>query len=245
MNQFEIIVLFIMSFLPPILYSIWIRNTEKYHREKWSSIWISFLWGATIAVIASLILELAFGFIIFSSFENSSIVAIISIIVIAPFVEELTKPLALGLKTVRKELDELEDGFVYGAVAGLGFSATENLFYGIGFLSEGFLYFLVLISIRSFGACLLHASSTALTGYGVSKAIIKKHSLLKFFPYFLLAIFVHSLYNSLLTFNLVGLGLGFFAALALAFFAIQFVRRQIIFLDNQGEKYEKNRNSNT
>ncbi|RLF63970.1 MAG: hypothetical protein DRN33_03080 [Thermoplasmata archaeon] len=244
MNQFEIIVLFIMSFLPPILYSIWIRNTEKYHREKWAPIWLSFLWGATIAVIASLILELTFGFIIFS-FKNSSMVAIISIIIIAPFVEELTKPMALGLRAVREELDELEDGFIYGAVAGLGFSATENLFYGVGFLSEGFLYFLALISIRSFGACLLHASATALTGYGVSKAIIKKHSLLRILPYFLLAIFVHALYNSLLTLNLVGLGLGFFAALALAFFAIQFVRRQIIFLDNQGDKHEKNRYSNT
>jgi len=233
MNQFEIFVLFIMSFLPPILYSIWIRNTEKYHREKWTPIWLSFLWGATIAIIASLILELTFGFIVVS-FESGDVVAIISVVIVAPFVEELTKPLALGLKTIRKELDELEDGFIYGAVAGLGFSATENLFYGIGFLSEGFLYFLVLISIRSFGACLLHASSTALTGYGVSTAIIKKHSLFRIFPYFLLAIFVHSLYNSLLTFNLVGLGLGFFAALALSVFAIQFVRRRIMFLDDQG-----------
>lgn len=244
MNQFEIIVLFGMSFLPPIIYSIWIRNTEKYHREKWFPIWLSFLWGATIAIIASLILELTFGFIIFS-FENGSIVAVVSIIIIAPFVEELTKPMALGLKSIKKELDEVEDGFIYGAVAGLGFSATENLFYGIGFLSEGFLYFLVLMSIRSFGACLLHASATAFTGYGISKAIIEKHSLLRIFPYFLLAIFVHALYNSLLTFDIIGLGLGFFAALTLAFFTIQFVRRRIISLDNEGGEYEKNWNSNT
>jgi len=222
-----------MSFLPPIIYSIWIRNTEEYHREKWRSIWLSFLWGATIAIVASLILELAFGFIFFSSLEDNSVIAILSVVVVAPFVEELTKPMVLGLKSIQRELDELEDGFIYGAVAGLGFSATENLFYGVGFLSEGFLYFLVLMSIRSFGACLLHASATALTGYGVGKSVIGGYSLLKVFPYFLLAIFVHALYNSLLSFKLVGLGFGLFAAFGLAVFAVVFVRRRIMFLDVQ------------
>ena len=31
----EWILLVFMSFFPPLIYTIWIRNTEKYHREKW------------------------------------------------------------------------------------------------------------------------------------------------------------------------------------------------------------------
>ena len=80
----------------------------------------------------------------------------------------------------KKEITELEDGLIYGAVAGLGFSATENLFYGYSFLSEGLAVFLILIIIRSFGGCLLHASATALTGYGYGKSIINNTS--KYYP---------------------------------------------------------------
>ena len=35
---------------------------------------------------------------------------------------------------VKQEVDEIEDGIVYGAACGLGFGATENVLYG---LSEG------------------------------------------------------------------------------------------------------------
>jgi len=147
----EFVLLFVMAFLPPIIYAIWIRNTEKYNREKWKPIILCFVWGATIAIIASLILELILGISLATSFDDYNSFGLVMTIIIAPFAEELTKPLALRLKTVKKELDELEDGLIYGAVAGLGFSATENLLYGWSFMSEGLLFFFVLIIIRSIG----------------------------------------------------------------------------------------------
>ena len=54
----EWFLLVFMSFLPPIIYTVWIRNTEKYNREKWKTILICFLWGASIAIIAALIIEI-------------------------------------------------------------------------------------------------------------------------------------------------------------------------------------------
>ena len=111
---------------------------------------------------------------------------------VAPIAEEFTKPMALRLKTVRKEINEFEDGLIYGAVAGLGFSATENLFYGLGFLSEGLFIFIIYMCLRSIGGCLLHASATALTGYGYGKTIMKKTSFIRVFPYFLIAVFAQS-----------------------------------------------------
>ena len=222
-----------MAFLPPIIYVIWIRNTEKYEREKWKPIFVCFLWGATISVIAAIILELIFQFSLVPSIEDPNVLGFVSVIIIAPFVEELTKPLALRLKTVKKEIDELEDGLIYGAVAGLGFSATENLLYGRSFIIHGLLLFFVLITIRSIGGCLLHASATAWTGYGYGKTLMKQTSLIRVLPYFILAILVHAFYNSILSFDIIGIYISLIVALTFAIFSIQIVRHRIIALDTK------------
>ena len=231
MNLLELILLFVMAFLPPIIYVIWIRNTEKYNREKWKPIFLCFIWGASIAVIAAVILEYFLHFSLAISIDDQNTIALATVIIIAPFVEELTKPLAFRLRTVRKELDELEDGLIYGAVAGLGFSATENLLYGSSFMTEGLLYFFILISLRSVGGCLLHASATAWTGYGYGKTIMRHTSMIRVLPYFLLAVIVHALYNSLLSFEFIGAIVGLFAALTLTIITIQIVRVKIKTLD--------------
>lgn len=223
--------MFSFAFLPPIIYAIWIRNTEKYNREKWKPIIVCFLWGATIAIVASVILELILGISLAISFDDGNLLGLVTAIIIAPFAEELTKPLVLRTKTVKKELDELEDGLIYGAVAGLGFSATENLLYGWCFLSEGLFVFLVLIIIRSFGGCLLHASATALTGYGYGKTIIRGKSILRVLPFFILAIFVHAFYNFLVSLDIVGLVISLFAALIFVAISIRLVRNKIKSLD--------------
>lgn len=229
----EWLLLIFMSFLPPIIYSIWIRNTEKCNREKWITISICFLWGASIAVIAALIIEVILEISLVASINDYDSFSILTVIIIAPFAEELTKPLALRLKSVKKEIDEFEDGLIYGAVAGLGFSATENLFYGYYFLSEGLLFFIILISLRSFGGCLLHASATSLTGYGYGKAIMKHTTVLRIVPYFALAIFVHASYNFLVSFETIGLVTGLIAAFTFVTFTITLVRKKIRTLDRQ------------
>ncbi len=227
----ETALLFILAFLPPIIYAIWIRNTEKYNREKFKPMFLCFVWGATIAIVASIILELILDVSIYVSFENSSKLSLVLTLLIAPFAEELTKPLALRIKSVKNSLDEIEDGLIFGAVAGLGFSATENLLYGYSFLSEGLLVFLVLMSIRSVGGCLLHASATALTAYGYGKSIIHGKSFLRVIPYFIVAIFVHASYNFLVSFEMIGLIFGLFVALMFVTITIYLVRKKIRNLD--------------
>ena len=227
----ELLLLIGFAFLPPIIYVIWIRNTETIARERWGPIFLCFLWGASIAIIASLILEIALSISVSLTFSNVSMIGIFVAILIAPFAEELTKPLALRLKTVKHELNELEDGLIYGAVAGLGFSATENLFYGWDFLSEGIVFFIILISIRSFGACLLHAAATAITGYGYGRMIIQKTSVIRVVPYFFVAILMHALYNFLVSLSSYGVGFGFVAAMVLVVFSIRWVRKKIRYLD--------------
>jgi len=222
-----------MAFLPAIIYAVWIRNTERYNREKWKPIIICFLWGASIAIIVSLLLEILLGTIVILSIQDTSWILFFTVVIIAPFAEELAKPLTLRIKVVKKELVEPEDGLVYGAVAGLGFAATENLFYGYdAFVHQGILYFFILIAIRSFAGCLVHASATAWTGYGYGKFIRKKSRFLKVIPYFLLAILVHALYNFIPVFGMItGLGISFIGALILVFITIYFVRKKIMQLD--------------
>ena len=232
MHELEIVLLILTSFLPPIIYSIWIRNSEKIYREKWKGIILAFLWGATIAVIAAVILELILNQSIVPSI-NPTTNHIIAVVIIAPFAEELTKPLALRLKTIKVELNEPEDGLIYGAVVGLGFSATENLLYGHSFLSQEItiITFLFLMFLRSIGGCLLHASATAWTGYGYGKTILNKTSISGVIPYFVLAILIHAMYNGLLTFDISGALFGLIAALTFAIITISIVRKKIIFLD--------------
>ena len=226
-------ILIFLSFLPPLLYTVWIRNTERCRREHWKPIFLCFLWGATIAIIAAFILEMIFELHLTYSSTNVEMTPFMAAIVIAPIVEEFTKPLALQLKSVRRNLVELEDGLIYGAVAGLGFSATENLLYGYDFLSEGFFMFLVLMAIRSFGGCLLHASATALTGYGYGKTVMKHTSLLRVIPYFILAIFLHGFYNYLVSYELIGTVSGFFLAIFFVIISITMIRNKIKKLDKK------------
>jgi RsiW-degrading membrane proteinase PrsW (M82 family) len=220
-----------LSFLPPLIYTIWIRNTERCHRQQWFSIFLCFLWGATIAVIAALILEIVLEMPLQYSFSSGDIRPFLLAIVIAPVVEEFTKPLALRLRSVKKQLSELEDGLIYGAVAGLGFSATENLLYGYSFLSEGFVIFLALMTMRSFGGCLLHASATALTGYGFGKTVMKQSSFLGVLPYFLLAIFLHGSYNFLVSYEFFGVLSGLVLGFLVVILAITLIRKKIRTLD--------------
>jgi RsiW-degrading membrane proteinase PrsW (M82 family) len=190
-----------------------------------------FLWGATIAVVAAFILETVLDIPLQNSFSSGDIRLFLLAVVIAPVVEEFTKPLALRLRSVKSQLSELEDGLIYGAVAGLGFSATENLLYGYSFLSEGFVIFLALMAMRSFGGCLLHASATALTGYGFGKTMMKQSSFLGVLPYFLLAIFLHGFYNFLVSYEFFGVLSGLVLAFLFVILAITLIRKKIRTLD--------------
>ncbi len=227
------ILLVFLSFLPPMIYTIWIRNTERCHREQWPSIFLCFIWGATVAVVAALILEILLELPLQYTLSSGDTTPFLLAVVIAPIVEEFTKPLALYLRTVKTNLDELEDGLIFGAVAGLGFSATENLLYGYSFLSEGFLLFLLVIAIRSIGGCLLHASATALTGYGIGKTMKKHSSFIGILPYFLLAIFLHGFYNFLLSYEFIGVLSGLALAFLFVIITITLIRKKIRTLDEK------------
>lgn len=228
------VILLVAAFLPPIIYIIWIRNTERYEREPWSRIFGTFIWGAVFGVVLgvlfSVVLIWLFGIALEGPIyeaitEDDYLGTLFLVCVIAPLGEEAAK--GLGIFSAGKDLDEVEDGLIYGASVGLGFAATENLLYGYLALREGIGIFIATAIIRSISSALLHASATSATGYGIGKKKIlgRGHYIL---PYYFLAVLMHATFNFFASMQSL---LSLFLAIAFAIGAIEFTRHKIQQLD--------------
>lgn len=237
MDTSELMTIFIIiavAFIPPILYLIWIRNSERFEREPWGKIAITFIWGAIFGIglglLFSYLLIFAFGFAfkrVYSGFaENQTLIILLLAVVIAPLAEEAAK--GLGVYRAGKDLDEVEDGLIYGSSVGLGFAATENLMYGyIALATFGVEVYIATAFLRSISSAFLHASATSVTGYGIGKKIVLsgKH---RVWPYFLIAVLMHAVFN---LFASLGTFLGLVLAIVFAFVAVEFTRHKIQQLD--------------
>ena len=168
-------VVFLASFTPPVVFMLWVRNTELHRREPLATVVRVFLWGAVFSVIVGVLLSLLL-LVVFDRIAPLYVYlarvgdpqALVLALVVAPFAEELAK--GLGARSARRRMREPEDGLVYGAAAGLGFSATENLLYGGAALIEfGVATSIAVIAIRSVSSSLLHGSATSVFGYGIAK----------------------------------------------------------------------------
>lgn len=238
-----IILLLVLAFLPPLIYLRWIRNTERYGKEPWSRLMRTFFWGAIMAISIAIILQVFIMFFYGLSLEreyewlkDSSIRMLVVVCVVAPFTEEFAK--GIGVLSAKRQINEVEDGLVYGAGCGLGFAATENLLYeGNAFFSigeKGLMVFLTFVLIRSISSVFLHASATSATGYGISKSLVLGRKLY-IIPYYLLAVLMHSIYNFFASFGVLyetALGnaaylIGLIVAITFAIVSMGVTRRKI------------------
>jgi len=229
--------------LPPMIYLRSIRRAERYRMEPWGALLRTFGAGAVVAVIISLILSLILFLMykeilrVYEIFEDTyTLETLFMACIVAPVVEEAAKGMVVW-KRRRKFLEE-EDGLVYGASAGLGFSATENMFYGLAaYLVAGTEGFVVIIIVRSISAVFLHASATALTGYGISQSQIHATSVI---PYYIGAVLLHSAYNFLASLSIVmGEEYGVVSLLmviALGWLSFRYTKQKIRTLDSGGKR---------
>jgi len=212
-------VLFIIAILaaaivPPLIYLIWVRDTEVCRREPYSALLRAFLFGATISVAISYVVEslamtilysgnspLALGFWNFAPFDPTLQTVILAVI-IAPVVEETAK--ALGVLNSSRRILEIEDGIIYGAAVGLGFAAAENILYLASAMTEGVEVFALTAVVRALTSTVLHASATAIVGYGIALAIFSRRSGMykSWWPYLLMAILLHASFNLFATLSL-------------------------------------------
>jgi len=202
-------ILVLVSFVPAIVYVIWIRRSERYEVEPWRQIAKVFLWGTIVAVIVSIILSTLVVYVLEETIQRqydflrpeSTLGILLLFSVVAPTVEEFAK--GMGVYTVRESITEAEDGMVYGAASGLGFAATENVLYGLAayLMIADFRASIILILVRSISSSLLHASASAVMGYGVGRSLLFRRA--GVLPYYLMAVFMHGVFNYLAAFEII------------------------------------------
>ncbi|MEZ4499997.1 MAG: PrsW family glutamic-type intramembrane protease, partial [Thermomicrobiales bacterium] len=115
----------VAAVVPAIVYVLAILSFDRYEQEPLRAIAYAFSWGATGAVLFSVVAEGVFAGITTAAAGEDAAGAL-TLIVGAPLIEESFKGLALLilLRTYRHELNSVLDGLVYGAVIGIGFAMT-------------------------------------------------------------------------------------------------------------------------
>ncbi len=241
-------VMAVSAFAIPLAFVWWVRNTPRYGREPMRVVIHTFFWGAIVSVVLALLIEfiatpaameIAPLYNYLQTHFAMQPADVFGFLIAAPFIEEGAKGLAA--RSARLSFHTPTDGLVYGAAAGLGFSATENLLYGLTAwltLSQQGLdptASLAVIVFRSFSSSLLHGSATAVTGYGVAKAWLSRRQF-AYLPFYFMAVVMHAAFNftvnlgSLYPGTLGGLidYVGFFAAIGFAVAAITIIRFKLV-----------------
>ena len=188
--------------IPMLIYLTIIWRFDRYDREPFALLFKNYLWGAlgaiTLAIIGSGIMSGFFSFFI----HSSTVLHRTETIIIAPFVEEITKGLFLFITVKNIKFDNMTDGIVYGGAIGLGFGMTENFLYFVAYgstVSE----WLSIVIIRTLFSAVMHCVSTATFGAFLGYAKFKKSSTkaLLTFTGLCIAMFIHFAWNFSVSFE--------------------------------------------
>jgi RsiW-degrading membrane proteinase PrsW (M82 family) len=182
---------------------------DLYEREPLSLVAAVFVWGAIAATTLSAIGNAGWGLAL-ARVADPEFAARWTAALTAPFVEEILKGCGVVLiyLIARDEVDDVMDGFVYGAICGLGFAIVEDVFYFMAVFGgqpadvlEGF--WVRVVASGFYGPVLY----TGLVGMAVGVVVSRRateplrHRLWVAAGLSALAIFAHFLWNSpLLTF---------------------------------------------
>jgi RsiW-degrading membrane proteinase PrsW (M82 family) len=152
------------ALLPPLGWAGLVLLLDRHTRERWAPLCASFLWGAAAAALVA------------SEVNDALLATALGDAVpmlLGPAVEEIAKASALlvVLAVWPGELNDPLDGIVYGALAGLGFAATENLgYYTLAALQGGAPGLTRALWLRGLLQGLNHAAFTATVGAAVGWA---------------------------------------------------------------------------
>jgi RsiW-degrading membrane proteinase PrsW (M82 family) len=105
---------------------------DLYEREPIPLLIAAFVWGAVAATTLAAIGNAGWGIVV-ARLAGPEFASRWTAALTAPFVEETLKGIGVVLIVLiaRDEVDDVMDGFVYGALCGLGFTIVEDVFYFI------------------------------------------------------------------------------------------------------------------
>ena len=147
---------------------------DRYDREPLHLVAFVFLWGASIAPVASVVASGVLARIFGGSLMGVGFGPIGSLFP-GPFIEEIAKAAGLLLIVLlTNKFDNPTDGVVYGTAVGLGFAVTENLYYAFGAISMrgGIDGILMLVGGRTLLVAGIHALSSATFGGFLGYAVL-------------------------------------------------------------------------
>ncbi|MEN3051918.1 MAG: PrsW family glutamic-type intramembrane protease [Candidatus Methanosuratincola petrocarbonis] len=247
---FDLLIILVASALPTLIYLVWVRGWEICNREELKDLYRALAVGATYTVFFAVIVSTVFNVLFFGLFRMVILVPIemqadlalfTSVLVVAPLVEESIK--MTGFRFILGKIREVEDGMIYGMAIGFGFALTENVIYGWDqALAGGLVSGLALVAVRSALSSFLHASATAIAGFGVSRSLIANRGsvrLLDVVPYLAAAIGMHALFNflsssSLLFGSTAATGLLTLMLVPLVYLVLMRIRKYTALLDREG-----------
>lgn len=175
-----------------VLCYLWL---DRWEPEPSRLLVLAFIWGASLAVVVSIVLEMAFG----SIYDPDGSTSFASIAIRAPFIEEAAKGAFLLLMLTgrrRHELNSLTDCLVYAGITAAGFAWLEDIAYiGSGnTVGESVLTAIVRLGLGPFA----HSLFTSMTGVGVYYALRRRDAPGKLFCIlagYLAAVVMHGLWN--------------------------------------------------
>jgi RsiW-degrading membrane proteinase PrsW (M82 family) len=174
---------------------------DRWEPEPTRLLLLAFLWGATVAVIVSVTLEVATSEVLGSGPVLT---------VFGPIIEEAAKGgflLVMLTGSRRREFDGVVDGLVYAGFAAVGFAFIEDIGYLVQSFGQGTGTAVTTVVLRLVVAPFAHPLFTSLTGLGFGLAVSRPRSSGRWmYPAagFLGAVALHSLWNGSLTFGLFG-----------------------------------------
>jgi RsiW-degrading membrane proteinase PrsW (M82 family) len=158
---------------------------------------LAFVWGASLAVIVSVSLELYIESLI--NHGETKTVSAASVVIGAPLIEEAAKGLFLLILMTgrrRNELNSLTDCLVYAGITAAGFAWLENITYIAK--ADSIAGSLVTAAMRLIMGPFAHPLFTTMTGIGVYFALQQRNVIAKA-GYVLLgyigAVIMHALWN--------------------------------------------------
>jgi RsiW-degrading membrane proteinase PrsW (M82 family) len=164
----------LLLYIVPVL--LVIRFLDSYEREPRSMMFGAFVWGFVVAVFFAGFSNDLWGVVI-TKLGGADFASEWSAALTAPVNEEIYKYLGLVVLFLiaRAEFDDLLDGFVYGALIGLGFAVAEDLMYfivkyGGDIPTVLYLFYLRVVLSGLYG----HVTYTAISGIGFAYFVTRR-----------------------------------------------------------------------
>jgi RsiW-degrading membrane proteinase PrsW (M82 family) len=149
---------------------------DLYEREPIPLLVAAFVWGAVAATTLAAIGNAGWGIVV-ARLGGPEFASRWTAALTAPFVEEILKGIGVVLIVLiaRDEVDDVMDGFVYGALCGLGFAVVEDVFYfiavfggDVGGVLQGFFVRVIASGLYS------HVLYTGLVGMAVGVVMTRR-----------------------------------------------------------------------